>query len=358
LKPSLVWLLFALFAASCAISEAPPGGAEDKTAPEVTATQPANGSAGIPVDATVEVKFSEKMAATKLERSFEISPRATIAKARWKKDTVVLEFDAPLHPDTTYVIRLKPGYADAHNVRSEKPFEFAFATSAEIDTGSIAGRIYFRRKPTGKAVVRLFVLPRDSSFAPAAGRADREVSTAEDGAYELRYLAPGAAPFLVWAFQDENGNSVFEPEREAAALPDTIVLQRASPRIERQDVYIVDPTEPAAVVGRVINATPYDSIPVTVTLHEVADSLPPTYCVRADEKGRFSFAKVLKGLYVLHAFIDLEQDSLCGSYPCREDSTARCREYCVTYPESLLVAPGDNIQVKEIRLEGSATKEE
>ena len=359
MKSALVWFLFGLLAASCAIPEPPPGGAEDKTPPEVGVTQPANGSSGVPVDTKVEVKFSEKMAATRLERLFEISPRATIAKAHWKKDTAVLEFDAPLHPDTTYVVRLKQGYADAHNVRSNRPFEFAFATSAEIDTGSIAGRIYFRRKPTGKAVVRLFVLPKDSSFTPETAGPDREVSTAEDGAYELKYLPARGVPFLVWVFQDENGNSVFEPEREAAAaLPDTLVLGLERPRLELQDVYIVDPTEPAVVAGRVVNATPYDSFLVTVSLHEVADSLPPTYCVRADAKGHFSFDKVLKGLYTLHAFIDLEKDSVCGSYPCAEDSTARCPEYCVTYPESLVVAPGDNVQLKNIRLEGSATKEE
>ena len=359
MKSPLLWFFFGLLAASCAIPEPPPGGAEDKTAPEVGATQPANGSSGVPVDTKVEVKFSEKMAATRLEKSFEVSPRATIAKAHWKKDAVVLEFDEPLHPDTTYVIRLKPGYTDAHSVRSNRPFEFAFATSAEIDTGSITGRVYFRRKPTGKAVVRLFVLPKDSSFTPGTARPDREVNTAEDGAYELKYLPARMVPFLVWVFQDENENYVFESEREAAAaIPDTLLLGPERPRLERQDVYIVDPTEPAVITGRVVNATPYDSILVTVTLHEVTDSLPPTYCVRADVKGHFSFDKVLKGLYTLHAFIDLEKDSVCGSYPCAKDSTARCPEYCVTYPESLVVAPGDNVQLRDMRLEDSATKEE
>jgi hypothetical protein len=352
-------LVVGLLGSSCAISEAPPGGPEDKTPPVVSGTEPANASTGVRADTKVAITFSEKMTAARFERAFDISPRATIAKAHWKKDTVVLEFEEALHPDTTYVFRLKSGYADAHNVRSERPFEFAFATSAEIDTGSIAGRIYFRRKPTGKAVVRLFVLQRDSSFTPESARADREITTDEDGAYELKYLPARSVPFLVWAFQDGNGNGVFEAESEAAAvLEDTVMLERGRPRVEREDVYIVDPKEPGAVAGRVVNETPLDSILVTVTLAELSDSLPPTYCVRADSKGRFSFGKVLKGLYSLHAFIDLEKDSLCGTYACTEDSTARCPEYCVTYPESVLVAPGDNIQLKDVRLEGRARKEE
>lgn len=358
MRKSLFWFLVGLLGASCAISEAPPGGPEDKSPPAVSGTQPASRATGVPADTKVSITFSEKMAAARFERAFEISPRATISKARWKGDTVVLEFEEPLRPDTTYVFRLKPGYADAHNVRSERPFELAFATSAEIDTGAIAGRVYFRRKPTGKGVVRLFVLPRDSSFAPETARADRETNTGEDGAYELTYLPCRSIPFLVWAFEDANGNGVFEAESEAAAdLPDTLRLERDRPRLELQDVYIVDPKEPAVVAGRVLNETPYDSILVTVTLDEAGDSLPPTYCVQADSKGRFSFGKVLKGLYALHAFIDVEKDSLCGTYPCAEDSTARCPEFCVTYPESLLVAPGDNIQLKDIRLEASAKKE-
>lgn len=352
LKTRIACLIAGLVAASCAIPEPPPGGPEDKTPPEVLATRPEAGASGIPADAAIEFVFSEKMSTTRFDRLVELSPAAKIARARWKKNAVTIEFEGPLHPDTTYLVRVKPGYADAHNVRNDRPFEFAFATSAEIDTGSISGRVYFRRKPSEKGVVRLFALPKDSVFAPEAARPDRETTTQKDGAYEFRHLPARGGSFVVWAFHDTNGNGVMDRDGEVgAALPDTVALSEGRPRLELQDVVIVDPKEPASVAGVVVNATPYDSVRVSLALHEAADTLPPTYFVRADDGGRYAFKSVLKGVYALHAFIDLRPDSVCGAFPCPGDSSRACPEFCATYPESLVISPGDEVRLKDLRLE-------
>lgn len=348
----LICVLLGLLGLSCAIPEPPPGGPEDKTAPAPVGSQPQDGSSGVPADARVSVVFSEKLGPGRIERFVEIFPSASIERVQWKDRTLVIEFDGPLHSDTTYVVRIKPGYVDAHNVRNDRPYEFAFATSAEIDTGSIAGRIYFRRKPTDKGVVRLFVVPRDSAFSPQSARADREATTGEGGTYAFAHLPARGVRFVIWAFQDDDGNSVYSPDREVgASISDTLVLSLARPRLENMDVFIVDPKEPAKITGRVINETPYDSIPVTVTLSERTDTVPPSFYIRADAQGRYAFDKVLAGAYVLNAFIDLKNDSVCGSFPCPEDSTRSCAEFCATYPDSLFVAPGDEKTLKDLRLE-------
>jgi hypothetical protein len=352
LKVRILWLVAGLLLVSCAIPEAPPGGPEDKTPPEVTATRPLAGASGVPTDTKIEIEFSEKMRTVRFERSVELFPAAKVSKARWKKNLVSIEFEEPLHPDTTYIVSVKAGFADAHNVRSDRPFDFAFATSAQIDTGSIAGTVYFRRKPSNKAVVKLFVLPKDSSFTPASTRPDREVLAKEDGTYEFGYLPAREVPFVLFAFHDANGNTVFDRDNEVGeTLPDTLVLAGARPRLVLQDIYIVDPKEPASITGFVVNATKYDSVPVTITLHEAADTVPPTYITRADDKGDYTFRSVLKGVYALYAFLDLKRDSVCGSYPCPEDSTTECREFCVSYPESVRVSPGDEIRLMNLRLE-------
>ena len=355
----IAWILFGVLAASCAIPQPPPGGPEDKTAPVAVASSPADGESGVRPDTDIEIEFSERLSGERFDRFVEFSPEVSIAKTRWKKERLIVEPGDTLHPDTTYVVRIRPGYTDAHNVKSDRPYEFGFATSSAVDTGSIAGRVYFRRKPSGKAVVRLFALPKDSSFTPEAARPDREVVTAEDGAYELKYLPTRGVRFVVWAFHDDNTNWLFEPEREAGTtLADTLVLGEHVTRLELQDIWIVDPKEPATVEGRVLNATPLDSIPVTVTLHEVLDTIPPTYCVRADKQGRYRFEKVMRGTYVLLAFLDLKSDSLCGTYPCPGDSSAVCREFCAEYPDSVVVEPGEERRLKDLRIEAAATKEE
>jgi uncharacterized protein (DUF2141 family) len=267
---------------------------------------------------------------------------------------VTIDFEEPLHPDTTYIVRVKAGYADAHNVRGERPFDFAFATSAQIDTGSIAGTVHFRRKPSEKGAVRLFVLPKDSAFAPDAARPDRETLAEKDGAYEFKNLPARGGSFLVWAFHDANGNFVYDRDSEVGqVLRDTLVLEPGRPRLILQDIHIVDPKEPASVTGVVVNATTCDSIRVSVSLHEPGDTIPPAYFTLADEKGNFSFKNVLRGVYALHAFVDLKRDSLCGTYPCAADSTMACPEFCASYPESVRVSPGDELELESLRLEAS-----
>ncbi|MEJ2721991.1 MAG: Ig-like domain-containing protein [bacterium] len=350
-----LWILAVLItAASCAISEAPPGGPEDKTPPKVTETFPANGAVGVPIDSEIGVEFSEGMKRARLERLVSLSPPEIIAKAKWKKDTVWLSFEQPLHPDTTYILELKRGFSDSHGVKSEAPYRFAFATSAHIDSGVVTGRVFFRREPTSKGVVRLFVLPRDSSFTPEAGRPDREVRTAEDGSYEFSYLPTNGRKFLIWAFQDQNGNMRFDREEEyGAELPDTISLSGGVPRLDEQDITIVDLKEPAVVSGKVLNNTGVDSMLISVTLNSVTDSVPPTYYVKCDTLGRYKFEKVLRGSYLLYAFMDFSGDSLCGSYPCPGDTSAVCSEPCAEYPDTVRVEPGAKIELEDLPLGGA-----
>ncbi|UCG51416.1 MAG: Ig-like domain-containing protein [Candidatus Latescibacterota bacterium] len=359
MTPRLIVLLIVSVTASCAIPEPPPGGPEDKTAPEVVTTVPENGSSAVSADVEIEFGFSEKMRRAKIERLVSLSPHASIAKARWKGNTVKIEFEEPLHPDTTYIVELKPGYSDAHGVRGAGPYKFAFATSAHIDSGAVLGRVYFRREPSEKGVVRLFVLPRDSSFAPETARPDRETTTAGDGTYELTYLPTNGRRFLIWTFHDDNGNAFFESDREAGgALPDTVVLSDELSRLENQDIWIIDPREPAVITGRIENKTGNDSFLVTVTLHAVTDTVPPTYYVRCDPNGRYELDEVLKGTYTMFAFLDLSPDSVCGSYPCPEDSTLECVEPCVAYPDTLVIGPGDRVSLDVLTLDSAGATEE
>jgi hypothetical protein len=355
----IAWFFVAALAASCAIPEPPPGGPEDKTAPEPIATVPVDGSAGVNPRARIEIEFSERLSGGRFDRFVEFSPEVKIAKTRWKGKRLFIEPEGALHADTTYVVRVRPGFTDAHNVKSDSGYEFAFATSAVIDTGAVSGRVYFRRKPAEKGVVSLFVLPRDSSFVPDAARPDRDAITGEDGSYRLDYLPQRSVSFILWAYNDDNANSAFDREKEAAALfADTLTLGERVSRLENVDIWIVDPREPGVVAGRVINASGLDSVPVTVTLAEERDTIPPTYWARADAGGRYKFENVLRGRYVLRAFVDLRSDSLCGTYPCPGDSVSGCVEPCAGYPDTVTVSPGDELRLKDLRLEAAARKEE
>ena len=339
-----------LLAASCAITDPPPGGPEDTKPPRIVETYPGPGTAGVPVDAAIEITFDEKMSGAKIQRLVTFYPEVPIKKASWKKNTVRLQLEAPLHPDTTYVVELKPGFADAHGVRSQEAFNFAFATSVAIDSGSVSGTVYFRRKPTDKALVRLFVLPRDSAFTPQAERPDRQVHTNKKGEYRFGYL-PLDRRFVLWAFHDGDANNTFNPDGEAGAtFPDTLLLFVPVTSNERNDIFIIDPKEPAKVAGRILNQTGIDSIPITMTLTSLTDTVPPTYLWRTDLEGNYAFDRALQGEYILQGFLDLGADSLCGTYPCGPDSASTCQEPCVTYPDTLRLEPGDSVDLEDLIL--------
>ncbi|MDH3196869.1 MAG: Ig-like domain-containing protein [Candidatus Krumholzibacteria bacterium] len=344
----------ALYALACAVSVPPPGGPEDRTPPRVTASSPAADSAGVSPESVIEITFSEGMTRERVERLLSFSPEVPVGRVTWDGPTLRLVPQVPLHPETTYVVTLQPGYRDGHNVAAKEGFTFAFATAAHIDSGRVEGTVFFRRAPTKKGMVRCFVLPRDSAFAPESARPDREVAASGEGDYALRYLPTRDTRLVVWAFEDKNGNGRFDRGQEpGAAYPDTIVLGAAGAAAGAVHVYIIDPDEPGRVSGRVANETGIDTALVSVGLYALGDTVPPAYHGLCDAEGRFAFGSVHAGVYGLVAFVDLEWDSLCATYACGPDSTARCPEPCVAAPDSIRVEPGAVVTVPALVLRGA-----
>lgn len=346
----LVWALACSgLGIACAVSVPPSGGPEDRTAPEVTATIPAGDSAGVAPDTEIRIAFNEGMTRRSFERYIEFSPHVPVARVDWDGNTAVVRLEGTLHPDTTYVVTLKPGYQDQHRVAAKEAIRFAFATSAAIDSGRVAGRVLFRREPTPNGVVYGYV-PRDTVFDPESMRPDRVARADEDGRYALDYLGTGGQRYILWAFEDRNADGSFTPSQDVGyAATDTVTLTPGSPTAIA-DIAIIDPEEPAVVSGRVINETGIDTLLVSVALWQASDSLRPSYYTLCDTTGRYELNTVLMGRYALRAFVDVKRDSVCAGYPCGPDSTETCFEPCAVHPDSVAVAPGDELKMDPIEL--------
>jgi hypothetical protein len=345
-------ILFLAMATACAVQAPPSGGPEDKTPPKVVATVPASDSAGVSPESEISITFDEDMTRRRVERLLQLFPPIEIGSVSWKGRTIRIRPASPLHPDTTYYVILAGGYRDNHRVANKDEYRFAFATSAAIDSGTISGRVYFKREPTSKAVVRCFVLPVDSGFQPAAARPDRETTVDKEGEYELGYLPTVGDAFIVWAFEDANQNGMYAPGSEAAQqLPDTVRLMPNRPHARERNIFIIDPNEPAQVAGVVVNRSGLDTLAVSVGLYADSAISAPSYLTSCDTTGVFEFGSVKAGAYALFAFVDVVRDSVCGSYPCPEDSSRTCAEPCTQYPDSLFLEPGGRTRLDTLYLE-------
>jgi hypothetical protein len=344
-------LLVASATVACAVEAPPPGGPIDDIPPKVVGTVPTSDSAGVDPGTAIAITFTEDMTRTGLERLFNTLPEIEIGTVRWDGRTISIQPLNPLHPDTTYIARLKAGYRDKHKVPRENDHWWAFATSAAIDSGTISGTVLFRREPTRKGVARCFFLPVDSVFVPQAARPDRESNTDDKGGYTLGYLPSRGNRFIVWAFEDKNDNGEFDPNNEfGQTYIDTVVLTPTAPFQSDVNIAIVDPTEPASVAGVVVNRSGYaDSLGVTVTLSpDSADT--PAYLTFCDTTGSYAFNSVKMGRYILRAFIDVVPDSTCGWFPCFDDTSRMCAEPCAVMPDTLALDPGQEVQVDSLYL--------
>ncbi len=336
-------------ALACAVSEPPSGGAEDRAPPGVIATTPSSDSTGVDPESPIAITFGEDMTRARVERLVTVQPPIEIDRVRWDGNTLVIEPRGGLQRDTTYVVRVKPGYRDRHGVTGSAAREFAFATgTAPLDTARIAGTVLFKREPAGKALVRGFRVPREAAFRADAARPDREVATRRDGTFTLGYLPANDARFVVMAYIDQNGNGSFERASEPfTVLPDTFVLTKQVTDIAGVQIGVIDPNEPAVVRGTVANETGIDSLLATVMLTTTRDSTRAQYLARCDTTGAFEFARVRPGGYRLWAFLDIRADSARGDFNC---GAALCSEPWVALPDSLAVGPGATVEVGKLVL--------
>jgi hypothetical protein len=253
-------------------------------------------------------------------------------------------------PETTMTIVLSGGYRDLHNVESKENYVFHFSTEASMQEGVISGRVLFKEKVDSTGVVKLYQILADSAISFKVQPEARIAFAGRDGAFAFRALPTDSSMFLLWAFSDKNRDGSFAEGKEFFLLyPDTLVLTASRRDIRDISISIIDPNEPGSVTGRIVNETGLEAFP-TVRFVPVLPG-EPALVVRADSTGHFIAAKVSPGRYVMSAFIDVRDDSLCGSYTLPEDTTIALAEPCLTLPDTINVDPGKEIAIGVVTLE-------
>lgn len=197
-----------LVLAACAQPGAPPGGPEDRLAPEVAAILPESGAVGA-VPGRVRFQFDEVVSerpqnVAGLAKLFLISPRHGEPRVSWRRREITVRPRDGWRPNTTYTVTMLPGLTDLRgNVRRAGSVT-VFSTGGAIPATRVNGTVF--EWSTGK------IVPRALIEAIAADSTTYVTISDSAGTFSLNHVPPGV--YLLRAAIDANSNRAVDA-REA-----------------------------------------------------------------------------------------------------------------------------------------------
>lgn len=145
----------ALSLTGCAAQGGPGGGPEDKTGPELLATNPPHGTVNVPLQPRLELLFSEPIEPRSAD-NLTVTPRLkTKPRVKVNRRKISIELAEDLEPNCTYLFNFGRQLQDYQGNNTAQEIRLAFATGDSLDDGIINGTIY-DLPPNTKAYVCLF----------------------------------------------------------------------------------------------------------------------------------------------------------------------------------------------------------
>jgi uncharacterized protein (DUF2141 family) len=215
---------------SCAVIEPPPGGPQDKNAPDIKQSTPINGQLNYKGN-TIELEFDEFIVQNNLNQELMVSPplkhKPTIkVGSKWLKVTL----KDTLLDNTTYTFSFGSGIKDFTEGNPLDSNVIVFSTGSFIDSGSVKGVLLnaLTRSPEAKTLVMLYAQMGDS--IPAKQRPIYYTKTNESGEFKIGYLKEGK--YQVFCLDDKNNNYLYDLPNERIGFGSPIVIAGDSvPRI-------------------------------------------------------------------------------------------------------------------------------
>ncbi len=247
----LLALVLSILIITCAEVVPPPGGPEDKTAPVLLSSTPANGDTLVPLGNTITLQFSERIVRPRTGRPIYISPRPEDEpEVDWKSDEIVIHLADSFKTDQTYIVTVSPTVTDLRNNRLDTAITVAFTTGTSIASGVISGNVYSDPdKPQPGVVAALYELPESGETIDYDSIYPEYMTTTNnEGYFALRYLPTKS--YRLIAFEDKNRDDRFNPYTEPFAVPDRPINLGGEERLDRLMMFTTSmDTSKAAVIG-------------------------------------------------------------------------------------------------------------
>lgn len=220
---------------SCARVGSPVGGPKDSLAPKFLSSNIDTTRVNVPRDIKeLRLDFDEYITLKDINKNLNISPpikkMKRILPSNIANKYILIQWEDTLQANTTYNFNFGNAIADNNEANILRYFNFAFSTGEKLDdlyiSGEIKDALAIKKQTTNtdnKLVVGLYQAKDTINYKEKPYYITK---VDDDGYYELNYLSKGK--YKILAFEDENGNSMYDPGKEKIGFQkETVDLEKS-----------------------------------------------------------------------------------------------------------------------------------
>ncbi|HIZ86041.1 MAG TPA: Ig-like domain-containing protein [Candidatus Coprenecus stercoravium] len=243
-----------IFSKSCANTSTPPeGGPKDTIPPVLVEVLPVYNATLHPRDirhSSVSFEFDEYVVLNNPNSYIFLSPPQTkppTAKIKGKR--VVVSFAEPLDSNQTYSLSLGEAIKDNNEGNPFPPYTHSFSTGDHVDSLFVSGNIVEASSmlPMANITVLFHTDQSDSALFKVRPRAAAKSDLW--GYFTVRNL-PVDTVYRVYAIEDLNNNSLYDPDQERVAFLDTLVIPSSVMRDSLPELAMLNMTDTLNCLSR------------------------------------------------------------------------------------------------------------
>lgn len=220
MKRLLLLFIIGFLVQSCARVGSPVGGPKDTLAPKFLSSNIDTTRVNVRRDIKqLRIDFDEYVTLKDINKNLIISPPIKkikrILPSNIANKYLLIQWEDTLQANTTYNFNFGNSIVDNNEANTLRYFNFAFSTGPKLDdlyiSGDVRDAVSIKKETTAdnKMVVGLYKVQDTMDYKQKPYYITK---VDDDGYYELNYLSPGK--YKIIAFEDENGNSVYDPGKE------------------------------------------------------------------------------------------------------------------------------------------------
>lgn len=232
MKRLLLLFVIGFLLQSCARVGSPVGGPKDSLAPKFLGSNIDTTRINVPRDIKeLRLDFDEYVTLKDINKNLNISPPikniTRIIPSSIANKFVLIQWKDTLQANTTYNFNFGNAISDNNENNVLRYFNFAFSTGNKLDDLYISGEVKdafsLKKAAENKFVVGLYQVKDTIDYKQKPYYITK---VDDDGYYELNYLAPGK--YRIIAFEDENGNSMYDQGKEKVGFQkESVVVEKS-----------------------------------------------------------------------------------------------------------------------------------